>query len=144
MLRSWRFWILLSVVVIVAILTADWALASARLDRISLTTRLETPSVIADGKHAATFVVQVTESGQPRAGDLLQIWLVKGSGQLIPQWAFLDDQGTAQITFTPVPYNRYDPQEAAVIYISDTSIGRLIEVGKRGSISIPLVQPDGS
>ena len=137
MLRSWRFWILLLVVVIVAILAADWALASARLDGITLTATLETPSVIADGKHAATFVVQVTENGQPRAGDLLQIWLVKGSGQLIPQWAFLDDQGTARVTFTPVPYNRYDPQEAALVYIMDTSIGRLIEVGKRGQYFHP-------
>jgi len=126
---------------VVAILTADWAIARARLPGIIIETELETPEVIADGKDSATFIVRVTENGQPRTHDLLQLWLVKGSGQLIPQWAFTDENGESKITFTPNPYNRYDPQDTVEIAIMDTNIGRLIEVGKRTRIAIPLVIP---
>jgi hypothetical protein len=141
MLKSWRFLIIVVLGVLVVVLTIDWAMASARLPGVIIETTLETPEVIADGKHTATFVVRVTENGQPRAQDLVQLWLVKGSGQLVPQWVFTDDQGTSRINFTPNPYNRYDPQDAVEIAIMDTSIGRLIEVGKRSSITIPLAKP---
>lgn len=141
MLKSWRLLIIIVLAVMVAILCVDWAIARARLPSVVIETTLETPSVIADGAHTATFVVRVTEDGQPRAGDLLQLWLVKGSGQLVPQWVFTDAQGTSRISFTPVPYNRYDPQDAVEIEIMDTNIGRLIEVGKRVRIEIPLVIP---
>jgi hypothetical protein len=141
MLKNWRFATLIFLAIVVAILTADWALARARLPGISIETVLETPEVIADGNDTATFVVRVTENGQPRADDLLQIWLVKGTGQLIPKWAFTDEQGEARVAFTPAPYNRYDPQDVVEIAIMDTNIGRLIEVGKNTSIEIPLVIP---
>jgi hypothetical protein len=141
MLRSWRFWILLVLAVIVGVFAFDWMLASARLNNITVDVKLETPSVIADGNHTATFVVQFIENGKPRAKDLVQLWLVKGSGQLVPQWAFLDEQGMARISFTPVPYNRYDPQDSVLINFKDTSVGRLIEVGKEGNVTIPLVVP---
>jgi uncharacterized protein (DUF58 family) len=143
MLRSWRLWILVILAVIVGVFALDYMIASARLNGITVTTTLETPNVIADGQHTATFVVQFTENGEPRANDLVQLWLVKGSGQLVPQWAFLDDQGKARISFTPVPYNRYDPQDHVQINFKDTTIGRLIEVGKESSVSIPLIVPDG-
>jgi anti-sigma-K factor RskA len=141
MLKSWRLLTIAVLAVVVAILTVDWAMARARLPGIVIETTLETSELIADGRHTATFVVRVTEDGQPRAGDLLQLWLVQGSGQLVPQWAFTDDQGTTRISFTPVPYNRYDPQDAVEIEIMDTNIGRLIEVGKHSQIQIPLVLP---
>ena len=141
MLKNWRFVIILVLGVVVAILSADWAMAKARLPGIDIEVTLETPEVIADGKDTATFTVRVTEDGQPRSGDLLQLWLVKGSGQLIPRWVFTDEQGESHFTFTSNPYNRYDPQDVVEIAIMDTSIGRLIEVGKRSSIEIPLVIP---
>jgi hypothetical protein len=143
MLRNWRLLFMVVLGVVIAILAVDYAMASARLSGIVVETTLETPEVIADGKDSATFVVRITEDGQPRVGDLLQLWLIKGSGQLVPRWAFTDEQGMAEITFTPNPYNRYDPQDAVEIEIMDTSIGRLIEVGKRGRIAIPLVKPAG-
>lgn len=143
MLRNWRLLTLLALAVVAAILAADWAMASARLPAIEIATELDTPAVIADGKHTAAFVVRVTENGAPRAGDLLQVWLTKGSGQLVPQWTFTDERGESRINFTPNPYNRYDPQDEVQITIMDTNIGRLIEVGKRESISIPLMIPEG-
>lgn len=141
MLKSWRLVTVAVLAVVVAILTVDWAIARARLPGVVIETSLETPELIADGQHTATFVVRVSEDGKPRVGDLMQLWLVKGSGQLVPQWAFTDDQGTSRISFTPNPYNRYDPQDAVEIEIMDTNIGRLIEVGKRSRIEIPLVMP---
>lgn len=142
MLKNWRFVIILVLAIVVAILTVDWAVAKARLPDIVVDITLETPAVIADGVDVATFMVRVTENGRPRADDLLQIWIVKGTGQLIPKWAFTDEKGEAIVTFTPAPYNRYDPQDAVQIAIMDTSIGRLIEVGKNASIEIPLVIPE--
>jgi hypothetical protein len=143
MVKSWRLWFLMVLVVIMGVFALDWMISSARLGNMAVTATLETPNVIADGKHTATFVVQFTENGKPRAKDLVQLWLIKGSGQLVPQWAFLDDQGMARISFTPVPYNKYDPQDRVLINFKDTSVGRLIEVGKEGSVSIPLILPDG-
>lgn len=142
MLRNWRFLIILVLAIVIAILTVDWAIAKARLPDIAIDITLETPEVVADGVDIATFVVRVTENDQPRTGDLLQIWLVKGTGQLIPKWAFTDEMGESMVTFTPAPYNRYDPQDVVEIAIMDTSIGRLIEVGKNASIEIPLVIPE--
>jgi len=141
MLKNWRFATLIFAAIVVAILTVDWALAQARLTGITIETELETPEVIADGNDTARFIVRVTENGQPRDHDLLQIWIVKGTGQLIPKWVFTDDQGEATVTFTPAPFNRYDPQDVVEIAIMDTNIGRLIEVGKNTSIEIPLVIP---
>jgi uncharacterized protein (DUF58 family) len=143
MLRNWRLLTILVLALVAAILAADWAMASARLPDIEIATELDAPAVIADGRHTATFVVRVTEQGVPRAGDLLQIWLTKGSGQLVPQWTFTDERGESRISFTPNPYNRYDPQDQVEITIMDTNIGRLIEVGKRDSIAIPLIIPEG-
>jgi len=142
MLKNWRLLSVLVMAVVAAILAVDWALASGRLPDIEIATQLETPAVIADGRHTATFVVKVTEKGVPRANDLLQIWLTQGSGQLVPQWTFTDDRGEARVSFTPNPYNRYDPQDHVEISIMDTNIGRLIEVGKRDSVTIPLVIPE--
>ncbi len=141
MLKNWRFATLIFLAIVVAILTVDWAFAQARLPGITIETELETPEVIADGNDTAKFVVRVSENGQPRDHDLLQIWLVKGTGQLIPKWVFTDDQGEATVTFTPAPYNRYDPQDVVEIAIMDTNVGRLIEVGKNTTIEIPLVIP---
>lgn len=141
MLISWRLMIVAVLVVLIAILSVDWALATARLPGILIETTLETPEVIADGRHTATFVIRVTENGEPRVHDLLQMWLVKGSGQLVPQWVFTDEQGVSRISFTPNPYNRYDPQDEVEIAIMDTSIGQLIETGKRARMVIPLVIP---
>jgi len=142
MLKNWRVVTILIVAILVAILMADWAVAKAHLPDVTIDTTLETPEVVANGVDVATFVIRVTDNGQPRAGDLLQIWLVKGTGQLIPKWAFTDENGESVVTFTPAPYNRYDPQDVVEIAIMDTSIGRLIEVGKNASIEIPLVIPE--
>lgn len=142
MLRNWRLLTVLVLAILAAILAVDWAMANARLPEMEIAAELDTPAVIADGRHTATFVVRVTEKGAPRAGDLLQIWLTKGSGQLVPQWTFTDERGESRVTFTPNPYNRYDPQDQAEITIMDTNVGRLIEVGKRTSIAIPLLTPE--
>ena len=143
MLRNWRLLFIIMLAVVVVIMGVDYALANARLPGIVIETKLDKPEVIADGKDMMTFSVRVTEDGQPREGDLLQLWVVKGSGQLIPRWLFTDAEGMGQLVFTPTPYNRYDPQDAVEIEIMDTSIGRLIEVGKRVRVQIPLVKPDG-
>jgi hypothetical protein len=137
-----HLWILAVVLVIMAIYGTDWVLAIARLDGILIETTLDPPTVVADGKSSITLTVRVTEQGQPRAHDLLQSWLDTGSGLLIPDWTYTDENGVAQITYSPNPLTQYDVQDKAEIHVRDISIGRLIEVGKDIVVEVPLVEPE--
>ena len=121
----------------------DWARARVRLDSISIEAQLDPPSVVADGKSTTVITVWVTENGRPRAGDLLQSWIETGSGLLIPTWTYTDEQGRAELTYTPNAYSPYEPDEGTQIHVMDTSIGRLVEVGKHFVIQVPTEKPDG-
>ena len=98
--------------------------------------------MVANGKDKSTLTIRFTENGQPRANDLVQLWLTKGGGLLTPNWVYTNDDGLITVTYTPNPYSRYDPQDGAEIAILDTGIGRLIEVGKQSSVRIGLLKPD--
>ena len=124
--------------IVVMIYGTDWAISTARLDEIILKTTLDPPNVAADGKSSIVLTVQVTEHGQPRANDLLQSWLDTGSGLLIPEWVYTDENGMAQITYTPNPLTKYDLQDKSEIHVRVISIGRLIEVGKDIGVEVPL------
>jgi hypothetical protein len=126
---------------IVAVLGADYALATAQLDDVVIETSLDPPRVAADGRNSVVITVRITQNGRPRANDLVQAWIGSGSGLLIPNWVITDEHGTARITYTPNPYSPYDPQEAAEIRMMDTSIGRLVEVSKRHTVRVPLLEP---
>jgi hypothetical protein len=137
-----RIWIFVPVVLAVLVFGTDWLLARNRLDGIDIVMRAEPENVVANGKDKSTLTIRFTENGQPRANDLIQLWLAKGGGLLIPNWVYTDSDGTITVTYTPNPYSRYDPQDGAEIVVLDTSIGRLIEVGKQSSIRVGLVKPE--
>lgn len=137
-----RFWILVPLVLVVLVFGADWVLAKSRLDSIDIAVQVNPESVVANGKDKSTLTIRFTENGQPRADDLIQLWLSKGGGLLTPNWVYTDSDGTITVTYTPNPYSRYDPQDGAEIAILDTSIGRLIEVGKQSSVRVGLLKPE--
>jgi hypothetical protein len=130
------------VLAILAVYGGDWALAQARLDDIRIETALEPPAVVADGQSSIVLTVRVTERGEPRANDLVQSWLAVGSGLLIPEWVYTDENGVAKITYSPNPLTVYDVQDKAEIHVRDVSIGRLIEVGKDIVVEVPLLPPE--
>ncbi len=142
MLKSARFWFLVVVGVIAVILTVDWLFSVNRLNRVQMEITANPEIVIADGKNAVILTIRVTENGQPRAHDLIQLWLDKGSGLLIPNWVFTNEDGVAEVTYTPNPFSPYDPQDGAVISVMNTSIGRLVEVDKMGEVLIQLQEPE--
>jgi hypothetical protein len=142
MLKSARFWFILAVGVIAAVLMADWMIGVARLSRVNMDVRADPEVVVADGKNKTTIMIRVSENGHPRSNDLIQLWLKTGSGLIIPNWVFTNENGVAEVTYTPNPFSPYDPQDAVTISILNTSIGRLVEVDKEGQVQIKLQAPD--
>ena len=139
--REWQPWILGIVALLLVPLGIDWMLATARLDDILIETTLDPPSVVADGKDSMVLTIRVTENGSPRVHDLVQSWLDVGSGLLVPQWVYTDENGVAEINFTPNAMTQYEVQDKAEIHVRDINIGRLIEVGKDIVVVVPLVVP---
>ncbi len=128
------------VIVLLIPFGADWALATASLSQIDIESSLNEPQVIADGKNSIQITVHVTQDGAPRVNDTLQLWLDVGGG-VLPEWAFTDAQGQAVIKFSPNPKTAYDTTDTAVVHVSDTSIGHLVEVDKDTTVAVPLVEP---
>jgi hypothetical protein len=139
MLSRLRIWLLVGVLLVLVVFAADWAIARARLDSIAVEVVLDPPTVVADGKDSVTLAVRVTEGGKPRGGDLIQSWLDVGSGLLRPTFTYTDEDGKATIVFTPNAMTPYEVQDRAEIHLRDTSIGRLIEVGKETTVTVQLV-----
>ena len=127
---------------ILLVFGGDWLIARSHLDNIAIEFQVDPESVVANGKDSSTLTIRISEDGQPRANDLIQLWLSKGGGLLTPNWVYTDSDGIVTVTYTPNPYSRYDPQTGAEIVALDTSIGRLIEVGKQNSVLIPLLKPE--
>ena len=65
-----------------------------------------------------------------------------GGGLLVPQWIYTDENGRAEIEYTPNPATPYDLEQGVLIHVLDTSIGRLIEVGKEVVVEVPLIAPE--
>jgi 2-keto-3-deoxy-galactonokinase len=138
---KWRFWTLSIIAVLAVAMVVDWGRASARLSQITITGQLDPPKVVADGTNSTMLTVVVTENGRPRVHTLLQSWLQTGGGLLIPEWAYTDAEGKAQITYTPNPANPYDLEQKTVIHVADTRVGWLIEVVKGYEIEVPIEAP---
>lgn len=140
-MKTWQMWVSGIVALGLLILGIDYKMATAKLDGIEIATSVDPPQVVADGRNQVIVTLHVTEDGKPRANDLVQSWLGRGGGLLIPSWVVTDQNGKAQITYTPNPYSPYDPQDFVEINISDTSIGRIIEVDKREVVQVALLGP---
>ena len=134
----WRLWLLGIAAVLLVPFAVDWMGAQGRIDDILIESALDAPSVVADGRHRIGFIVRVTDRGRPCAGVLLQAWILEGSGLFYPDFVYTDEQGTARFTFSPNRLTRYERQDAALIRVRDIGIGRLVEVGKDLTVTVPL------
>jgi hypothetical protein len=141
-MNNWRVYFLGVLGLLVAIGGADWSLAASRLPDVRIESWLEPASVVADGRSSTTITLRVTEGGRPRAGDLVQLWIDSGSGIVTPDWVITDSDGMAKTVYTPNVASQYDPHDEARIYAMDIDIGRVVEVGKRELIHVPLIMPD--
>ncbi len=142
-LKSKRLtWSLAVLALFLLIFGVDWLIAQSRLSGINIEILAEPAAVVANGKDSTNLTVRITENGQPRVNDLVQLWLRKGGGLLTPNWVYTDENGMFIVTYTPNPYSRYDPQDGAEIAVLDTSIGRLVEVGKQSAVIIGLLRPE--
>jgi len=138
----WRVYVLAVLALGIAVGLADWGLAVLRRDDVLIETSLEPEQVVADGQSTVTIHIRVLESGRPREGALLQLWINRGSGFLVPEWVITDSEGRAKATFTPNKATRYDLYDAAVISVMDTSVGRLVEVDKLVEVEVPIIIPE--
>jgi hypothetical protein len=129
------------VLVIILALAGDWGLSTVQSAQVHIDLSLSPPRVLADGKHKTILTIQITESGQPRVHDLLQIWLASGGGVLLPQWAYTDRTGKARVVYQPNPASPYDLQTDTTLTVEDTSLGRLVEVTKQGHVHVALIAP---
>ena len=138
---NWRLLVTGVLAVILAVVGIDWAFAFSRLDDVLIESHLDPGRVVADGQSSTTITLRITENGQPRAGDLVQLWIDSGSGLVTPNWVITDDEGRAQTTYTPNKATIYDPHDEARIFVMDINIGYVVEVGKRQLVVVPLVVP---
>lgn len=138
---GFRTWLLTIFALIVLILAGDWIISSAKLQHIEVEATVDPTSVVADGISKSVITIRVTEDGKPRVGDLVNIFMITGSGRILPGWAYTDDNGMIVTEFTPNVYSPYDPVDGAEVQIQDISIGRLVEVGKSKVINIPMLKP---
>ncbi len=137
----WRLTALGVLAVLVLIAGTDWLMAQARLGRINLEVSVNPPEVVADGQNSVEIAVRITENGVPRANDLVQAWLGTGAGRVLPDWSYTDENGVVVIQLTPNRYSPYDPKDNVELHVLDTSIGRLVEVGKHEVVRIGILQP---
>ena len=137
-----RLYVLAVLVLVAAVAGTDWMLSNARLKNVRIETSLEPTAVVADGESSTTIELRVTEHGKPRANVLVQLWIDTGSGLLIPEWVLTNEDGVAHAVYTPNVAGPYDPQDEALVYVMDTTVGRIIEVDKRVLLHIPLVVPE--
>jgi hypothetical protein len=140
-MKKFRLWFLAVLTMVLLVLFIDWASANSQMNKINMDISVDSPEVIADGKNSVNLTILVTEEGRPRVNDLIQCYLKSGSGLLIPQWAFTDEDGKAQVVYTPTPFSPYDPIDFVVIVVMDTSIGRIVEVDKVQTVNVKLKAP---
>jgi len=138
---GFRSWLLTVLAIIAVILAGDWIISTAHLNQIEVEATADPPSLVSDGLQKTSITIRITENGKPRVGDLVNIFLITGSGRILPGWAYTDSEGMIVTEFTPNVYTPYDPVEGAEINILDISIGQLVEVGKSKVINIPLIKP---
>lgn len=141
MLRKLRLAAAAVLLILFALLVADWVQAQIRLSNVLIEGQFDKPKVVSDGEDTIVLTLRVTENGQPRVNDTLQAWLQPGNGLMIPEWAYTDENGEVQITFTPNPATPYDIKVDSIINVIDINIGRWLEVDKRFSIQVPVEAP---
>ncbi len=130
-----------AVALLVIVLGGGWAIDFATAGGVSLQARIS-PSVLpADGFSSGRFVVRATNAdGSPRAGDTIEV-LRQGTGAFDRTRALTDAGGVALFLYTTSRSNKYQPAQPVPVIVTDTSLGRLIEIDKNVTISINVVDP---
>lgn len=141
MLRKIRLAAVGLLLLILALLAADFIYAMVRLNNVLIEGEFNKDKVISNGEDSIVLTIRVTENGQPRVNDTLQAWLQPGNGLMIPEWAYTDENGEVEITFTPNPATAYDIKTDSIINVIDINIGRWLEVDKSFSIQVPVEVP---
>ena len=141
MLRKVRLAAVGLLFLILALLAADFIQSLVRLNNVVITGEFNKEKVVSDGEDSIVLTVRVTENGQPLVNHTLQSWLQPGNGLMIPEWAYTDENGEIEITFTPNPATAYDIATDSIINVIDINIGRWLEVDKRFSIEVPVERP---
>jgi hypothetical protein len=135
--------ILLGVVgLLVAVYGGSWLVDATLASGVRITARA-TPRVLpADGQSTGTLVVRVTGSGgAPRAGDTLEILNLTSRGAFDRTRATTDRHGEAAFIYTTSMYNIYQGAGPVGVLVTDTSLGRLIEIDKSITAHIDTVDP---
>ena len=141
MLRKIRLAAVSLLLLMLALLAADFIQSLVRLNNVVIEGEFNKEKVVSDGEDSIVLTVRVTENGQPRVNDTLQAWLQPGNGLMIPEWAYTDENGEIEITFTPNPATAYDLKTDSIINVIDINIGRWLEVDKSFSIEVPVEIP---
>jgi len=90
MLRKIRLAAVGLLLLILALLAADFIQSLVRLNNVVIEGEFNKDKVVSDGEDSIILTVRVTENGQPRVNDTLQAWLQPGNGLMIPEWSYTD------------------------------------------------------
>ena len=135
----WVGWMVMGPIVVV--LGLGWWADARRMHSVIMRVQVSPERVPADGISSARVTVRVfDEAGRPRAGDVIEM-LNTGPGILDRFRAQTDNQGMAGFTFTSAHSNAYRPAGPVTLIVTNTSIGRVIEVTKTALAVIKTVEP---
>jgi hypothetical protein len=147
-IRQWVGFAVGAVALFVAVVTvAD----RRQADATRVMVRVTPPVLPGDNVTQATITLRYLNSdGSPRVGDVLNLLDVSqntgtvlrvGSGVISIFRIVTDRQGTAVFKYIAAMSNSFVPTEPAHIQITDTSLGRILEIDKTTTVTIPVIDP---
>ncbi len=130
-----------AVALLVIVLGGGWVIDFATASNVGLQARISPAVLPADGYSSGRFLVRVTNAdGSPRASDTIEV-LRQGTGSFDRTRALTDARGEALFLYTTSRSNKYQPAQPVPVLVTDTSLGRLIEIDKNVTVSINVVNP---
>jgi hypothetical protein len=126
---------------VVVVLTTSWALDTNKARAVKISVEINPSSIPGDGRSSTTFTVYVRNSdGSPRQGDTIEV-LNQVPGLFDRTRALTNEEGKAVFLFTSSKSNKYRPAAPVPVIVTNTSLGKLIEVRKTITATINVTEP---
>ena len=141
LVRNWRRLIVPGfILAVILTFTIDVILSQLKLKNIEVTITAA-DEIVANGSNKYPIKMSVREKGKVRSGDMVQAFLVRGGGKLLPSYLFLDEEGQGETWYTPTKFSPYSPKSAEIA-VEIITIGKLIEVKKKTRVVMKLLEED--
>lgn len=123
------------------VLASSWAIDARRAASVHMSVESVPSTLPADGQTSARIIVRVLQAdGTARSGDVIEVQQL-GGGTLDRFRALTDARGEARFNFIAPLSNKYRPAQPVTLAVTNSSLGRLIEVDKRVDRLVHVVEP---